>query len=162
NAYWAGAYQDCLDACERILRERKCPEAKRIEKNLAFARQQLVSSQVKPSSTAYSDAFFDRQSARSLATARIILKELTTIVPIRSVVDVGCGVGPWLRAALELGVERAIGLDGDYADRGRLMIEPSLFRPCNLEVDGLAQVLGAGHFDLAMSLEVAEHLPADR
>ena len=43
NAYWAGAYQDCLDACERILRERECPEAERprIEANAAFARQQL-------------------------------------------------------------------------------------------------------------------------
>src|SRR5262249_32725880 len=43
NAYWAGAYPDCLDACERILRERKCPEAARprIEANAAFARQQL-------------------------------------------------------------------------------------------------------------------------
>ena len=43
NAYWAGAYQDCLDACERILRERKCPEVERprIEANAAFARHQL-------------------------------------------------------------------------------------------------------------------------
>jgi len=43
NAYWAGAYQDSLDACERILRERKCPEAERprIEANATFARQQL-------------------------------------------------------------------------------------------------------------------------
>ena len=43
NAYWAGAYQNCLNACQRILRERKCPEAERprIEANAAFARQQL-------------------------------------------------------------------------------------------------------------------------
>jgi len=43
NAYWAGAYEDCLVACEHILRERKCPEAERsrIEANAAAARQQL-------------------------------------------------------------------------------------------------------------------------
>jgi glycosyltransferase involved in cell wall biosynthesis len=43
NAYWTGAYQECLDACERILREGKCPEAERprIEANAAFARQKL-------------------------------------------------------------------------------------------------------------------------
>jgi len=115
-----------------------------------------------PKAIPYSGAFFDRLSAGSLATARIILKELTTVVPIRSVVDIGCGVGPWLRTALELGVGRAIGLDGDYIDRGRLMIEPSLFRQCNLEMDGLVQVVGGEHFDLAVSLEVAEHLSADR
>jgi len=43
NAYWAGAYSDSLDACERILRERKCPEAQRprIEGNAGAARSQL-------------------------------------------------------------------------------------------------------------------------
>jgi len=43
NAYWAGMYQDSLDASERILRERKCPEAERprIEANAAFPRQKL-------------------------------------------------------------------------------------------------------------------------
>jgi glycosyltransferase involved in cell wall biosynthesis len=43
NAYWAGAYRECLDACERILREGKCPgtERARIEANAAFARQKL-------------------------------------------------------------------------------------------------------------------------
>jgi len=112
--------------------------------------------------TVYSGAFFDQLSAGSLATARITLKELTSVVPIRSVVDIGCGVGPWLRAALELGVERGIGLDGNHVDRGRLMIEPRLFRECDLEVGGLAQTLGGERFDLAMSLEVAEHLSLDR
>jgi len=43
NAYWAGAYEDCLVACEYILGERKCCEAERprIESNAAFARQKL-------------------------------------------------------------------------------------------------------------------------
>jgi glycosyltransferase involved in cell wall biosynthesis len=43
NAYWAGEYRECLDACERILREGKCPEGQRarIVANAAFARQKL-------------------------------------------------------------------------------------------------------------------------
>ena len=43
NAYWAGAYQDCLVACEHILRDRKCPETERlrIAANAAFADQHL-------------------------------------------------------------------------------------------------------------------------
>ena len=43
NAYWAGEYRECLDACERILREGKCPEGQRarVEANAAFARQKL-------------------------------------------------------------------------------------------------------------------------
>ena len=112
--------------------------------------------------TLYSNAFFDRQSAGSLATARVILKELTKVARIRSVVDVGCGVGPWLRAALELGVDRVTGLDGDHVDPGRLLVERPLFVPCDLEKDKLDQIVGGMRFDLAMSLEVAEHLSADR
>jgi glycosyltransferase involved in cell wall biosynthesis len=48
NAYWAGEYRECLDACERILREGKCPEGERarIEANVAFARQKLGISDV--------------------------------------------------------------------------------------------------------------------
>ena len=44
NASWAGAYQDCLRACERILNETKCPagERGRIEANAAFARRELA------------------------------------------------------------------------------------------------------------------------
>jgi len=43
NAYWTERYQECLDACERLLRERKCPEAERprIEQNAALAREKL-------------------------------------------------------------------------------------------------------------------------
>ena len=43
NAYWAGAYQDCLDACERLLREGKIPsdERVRVTMNADFARQKL-------------------------------------------------------------------------------------------------------------------------
>jgi glycosyltransferase involved in cell wall biosynthesis len=45
NAYWVGAYRDCLDACELILSERNFPtgERDRIEANAEFARQKLAS-----------------------------------------------------------------------------------------------------------------------
>jgi len=43
NAYWTGRYDECLHACERLLREGKIPEhmRERVAKNAAFARQQL-------------------------------------------------------------------------------------------------------------------------
>ena len=110
----------------------------------------------------YSNNFYEPHSAGGFATARVILKELTSAIPIRSVVDVGCGVGPWLRAARELGVVQTIGLDGDYVDRGRLLVDPSLFLQCDLENDDLSQIVGATRFDLAICLEVAEHLSAER
>jgi hypothetical protein len=48
NAYWVGFYQDCFDACDRILREGKCPagERPRIEANADSARQKLAAGSV--------------------------------------------------------------------------------------------------------------------
>jgi len=117
-----------------------------------------------PGGSAYSAAFFDTQAAGSLASARVVLAALLGRVPVQSVVDVGCGVGPWLRAALELGASRVLGLDGAYVDRDRLLIDPARFLACDLAVDSLTEAV-SGHgpgFDLVVSVEVAEHLPPSR
>lgn len=115
------------------------------------------------SATPYSEQFFDQQFLGSLASARVVLKELSDIAPIKSAVDIGCGVAPWLRAAMEFGAARAVGLDGDYVDRQRLLVEPAHFRPCNLETEDLRRAVGDEKcFDLAMCMEVAEHLSAGR
>jgi ADP-heptose:LPS heptosyltransferase/glycosyltransferase involved in cell wall biosynthesis len=43
NAYWTGQYQECLDACNRLLSEGKMPEGmrERVEMNAKFAREKL-------------------------------------------------------------------------------------------------------------------------
>jgi exopolysaccharide biosynthesis predicted pyruvyltransferase EpsI/glycosyltransferase involved in cell wall biosynthesis len=45
NAYWIGRYDDCLAACERLLREQKFPSEmrERIEQNAHLARDKLSS-----------------------------------------------------------------------------------------------------------------------
>ncbi len=117
-----------------------------------------------PARSAYSAAFFDAQAAGSLASARIVLAALFEAVPVASVVDVGCGVGPWLRAALDLGAARVLGLDGAYVDRTRLMVDPANFRACDLAADNVTEAISAdaAEFDLVVSVEVAEHLPPAR
>jgi glycosyltransferase involved in cell wall biosynthesis len=44
NAYWVGRYDDCLAACERLLREGKIPDDMRgrIEQNARLAREKLA------------------------------------------------------------------------------------------------------------------------
>ena len=59
NAYWIGRYDDCLAACERLLREGKLPAEmrERIEQNAGLAREKLSSQRVdvkKESATAAS------------------------------------------------------------------------------------------------------------
>ncbi len=74
----------------------------------------------------------------------------------QSVVDFGCGLGTWLAEFHRQGVAQVRGLDGPYVDQRMLRIAPHDFQACDLT--RLADNLG--RFDLAMSLEVAEHLPA--
>jgi SAM-dependent methyltransferase len=71
-----------------------------------------------------------------------------------TVLDIGCGIGTWLKAFEEHGIIEYIGVDGNYIDRTMLQIPLTKFRshdltlPLDLEKK----------FDLVVSIEVAEHL----
>lgn len=106
----------------------------------------------------YDDAFFDDQAKGSLVAARTVLPILFEQFQPRSVVDIGCGVGTWLKAASELGVPEILGVDGSYVNPSRLMINGHDF----LAQDLSQPIRLDRRFDLAMSLEVAEHLPTNR
>ncbi|MBB2203208.1 methyltransferase domain-containing protein [Gluconacetobacter tumulisoli] len=118
-----------------------------------------------PSITLYDQAFYAAQAEASLESARHVLPELFRYYRPDSVIDVGCGVGPWLRTALELGVPRGLGVDGDYVRREQLLISPDQFCPADLSQPDLFTTISSktdGRFGLVISLEVAEHLPFDR
>jgi SAM-dependent methyltransferase len=81
------------------------------------------------------------------------------------VVDVGCGDGTWLKVFLELrqGLMYVLGLDGEYV-RPHLQIQESSFQAVNLieqsqHLEPHRLDLVEKRFDMALSLEVAEHLP---
>ncbi|MEG3960067.1 glycosyltransferase [Microcoleus sp. herbarium2] len=94
-----------------------------------------------------------RSSAREIIP--LLLDLLQPILP-KSVVDVGCGTGSWLAAFQKLGIADCLGIDGDYVDRTLLQIPLNQFQSADLK-----QPLQINRkFDLAISLEVAEHLPA--
>ena len=106
----------------------------------------------------YSRAFFLAQKDRSYNSAQHIVPLLRQTAPIHSVCDVGCGLGTWLRVFLEAGVEDIVGVDGDWVDVDSLIIPASAFHRADLrEPFHLDR-----RFDLAMSIEVAEHLPESR
>lgn len=70
--------------------------------------------------------------------------------------DIGCGEGTWLRAALLAGVQDVVGVDGVEIKPERL-----LFPACSLVIRDLTRPLVLGRrFELVLCLEVAEHLPA--
>lgn len=106
----------------------------------------------------YDQVFFRgvREGARS--SARALVPLLLDWINPSSVADVGCGDGTWLSVVRERGVADVLGFDGDYVPRETLQIPPELFAPIDLREP---PVEPPRRFDLALCLEVAEHLPAE-
>lgn len=92
----------------------------------------------------------------AVRSAAAVVPRILTMFPwVRSVVDVGCGVGPWLHQFHLHGVPRLLGIDGvEYPD-GLLQIEPTEFQQRDLS----APFTLPEHFDLALSLQLGERLP---
>lgn len=111
------------------------------------------------SGTTYASGFYDAFAEGSRASAAEIAPLVVDLLgEVHSVLDVGCGIGTWLVAFADLGVNELRGVDGDYVDRGQLRVPAEDF-----SAHDLAQPLHLGRtFDLVMSLEVAEHLDASR
>jgi len=106
----------------------------------------------------YDAVFFDYVSTGATRSAERVWPHLLGILPIRTILDVGCGRGAWLSVAMSLGVAGVTGVDGSYVDTDRLLIPSDRFVPADLQ-DGFKL---PDRYDLVMSLEVAEHLSAAR
>jgi SAM-dependent methyltransferase len=103
----------------------------------------------------YGEAFFADQAEGSLRSARVIAPLVVDLVHPTSIVDVGCGIGTWLSAFRESGVRQVQGFDGAYVDRTKLLIPAESFTAVDLRTPEAL----TGTYDLALCLEVAEHLP---
>jgi len=87
---------------------------------------------------------------RELEAARIIASVIHEKVKPRSVIDVGCGSGAFLKAFEELGVDDYLGID---------IVEPKYIPPSKFMRHDLRYPFKLHRrFDLAICLEVAEHL----
>ncbi len=101
--------------------------------------------------------YIHSEEVHNTVAAANVLPLVCRFIKPNSVLDVGCGIGTWLSVARSFGVETVFGIDGDYVDK-RLLTEhvaknEFLSHDLNAPFD-----LGR-KFDLAICLEVAEHLP---
>jgi SAM-dependent methyltransferase len=105
----------------------------------------------------YSERFYSTSWLRASRSARRVVPILLDLVAPRSVLDVGCGTGAWLEVFREAGVSDVLGVDGPHVKPDLMRIPPALF----LTQDLAAPLRVPRRFDLAISLEVAEHLPPE-
>jgi len=105
----------------------------------------------------YDRTFFDAHRAGALRSAGVLVPLVLGLVRPRSVVDVGCGAGTWLAVFREQGVDDLLGIDGAYVDPAQLEIPREQF----LAHDLATRLSLDRTFDLAVTLEVAEHLPPE-
>jgi SAM-dependent methyltransferase len=82
-----------------------------------------------------------------------LLKIFAEVRP-RNLLDVGCGTGTWLKAALAFGITDFFGVDGVDIPEDQLLFPPAHFRRLDFTEDWN---LGR-RFDAALCLEVAEHI----
>lgn len=103
----------------------------------------------------YSNDFFDKWEEGMLRSARLVAPTVLRLISPATVLDIGCGRGAWLQAFQELGVSSVRGIDGTYVDRTTLLIGDDSFTHMDLS----RPFSVPGSYDLAICLEVGEHLP---
>jgi len=104
----------------------------------------------------YTRQFFAERNTGARRSAMVILPIVFEHANIKSIVDFGCGAGAWLRCAADTGVSDIQGLDGEWVVTEDLCIPPHQFHRTDLT----KPVRLDRKYDLAICLEVAEHLPA--
>ena len=102
----------------------------------------------------YGESFYESHIAGSQRSAKHILGYLYRFFAPVSVVDLGCGRGAWLKVSRELGSSVVHGYDGFWNTQADMLDPKITFTPVDLERE--LQVYR--RYDLAISLEVAEHL----
>ena len=102
----------------------------------------------------YDENFYENINKIKLDEEEMVPYIMSKFNP-KSVVDFGCGEGNWLAEFIknDRNIE-VLGFDGDYVSRDRLSIGIDFFKAVDLRTS----IKLEKKYDLAMSLEVAEHI----
>lgn len=108
--------------------------------------------------TNYGHDFYKDRHQKTVYAARVILSlVLDSLPPVHSAIDFGCGIGTWLSVLKEKGITEIRGIDGPWVEQNLLEIPREDFHQVELE----KTIKLEKKYDLAISLEVAEHLPKE-
>lgn len=101
----------------------------------------------------YNDNFHAVHFQNSMSSANEIVPLFLSYFKPKTVLDIGCGLGSWLKIFEENQCE-VFGIDGDYVETKDLVIESDKFKTYDLNLKYNLHK----KFDLVTSLEVAEHI----
>ncbi len=100
----------------------------------------------------YNQSFYENSIPATMASAEEIIPLVIKYFAPKSVVDVGCGVGSFLKVAVRMGVQDVLGIDGPWATE--------YIKGLPFLLHGLTAPLSLGRkFDVTICLEVGEHIP---
>ncbi|HEY8929507.1 MAG TPA: class I SAM-dependent methyltransferase [Mucilaginibacter sp.] len=99
--------------------------------------------------------YIHTEDIHNTGAAQQVLPYVFELIHPSSVVDIGCGTGSWLQIAKACGASSVLGVDGVQVTAAMRCIEAQEF----LQHDLTAFIQLPDKYDLAICLEVAEHLP---
>lgn len=96
------------------------------------------------------------ENAHNLRAPEIIVPIICKVLKPKSVIDIGCGIGTFLYAFKNEGINDLLGIDGEWVNKEQF----SKFAPLDiLQIHNLEhKITLSKRYDLAINLEVAEHL----
>ena len=103
----------------------------------------------------YDEKFYEISEDAREQDAEIVVPQIINWLKPKSIIDFGCGLGTWLSVVKQVDLNIEIyGLDGDYVNEKELKIDKRFFKAVDLS----KPIQIKESYDLAMSLEVAEHI----
>lgn len=95
----------------------------------------------------------------NLTAPRLIVPMIIDLFSPHSVVDVGCGLGTFLHVFAENGIDDIFGMDGSWVNYDLLSQNIPLDKFKTVDLENVVTL--NRKFDIALCLEVAEHLPKE-
>ena len=105
--------------------------------------------------TIYDKSFYKNVNNTALSSAEVVVPLILRTLPgVKSVADFGCGQGAWLSIFKRNGINEIQGFDGEWVKKEELLINEAEF-----SCKDLSEPFETNKkYDLAISLEVGEHL----
>lgn len=102
--------------------------------------------------------YIHNEYTHNFNAAEEIVPYIIELFQPKSVIDIGCGIATWLNIFKKYGVQTILGIDGSFVDKRLLKIQENSFIEKDLEQSFVLE----DKFDLAISLEVAEHISFEK